>query len=113
MKFAAIAIAAAATLASAGSAFAVERVTDLDYLRASRCKGLATTLTGVVDANGIDAYLKSARGTRSPVVVDRAEGEFEKAKREARSEDRKPRLTAELTGACSAYLAEPSNVAKR
>ena len=113
MKFAAIAIAAAATLATAGSAFAVERVSDLDYMRASRCKGLAASLTGVVDAEAIDAYLKSARAGRSPVVFDRAETEFAKAKREARSEDRKPRLTAELTGACSAYLAGPSNVAKR
>lgn len=113
MKFAVLAITVAATVASAGSALAVERVTDLDYMRASRCKGLATTLTGVVDASSIDAYLKSARGARSPVVFDRAESEFEKAKREARSEDRKARLTAELTGACSAYLGEPSNVAKR
>ena len=113
MKFAAIAIAAAATLATAGSAFAVERVSDLDYMRASRCKGLATTLTGVVDPQSIDTYLKSARGSRAPVVLDRADTEFQKAKREARSEDRKPRLTAELTGACSAYLGEPSNVAKR
>lgn len=113
MKFAALAIAAAATLVSAGSAFAAERVSDVDYMRASRCKGLATTLTGVVDAGAIDSYLKSARGARSPVVFDRAESEFEKAKREARSEDRKARLTSELTGSCQAYLGEPSNVAKR
>lgn len=113
MKFAVIALAAATTLTGAGSAFAAERVSDLDYLRASRCKGLATTLTGVVDAEAIDAYLKSARNSRSPVVFDRAEGEFDKAKREARSEDRKARLTAELTGACQAYLGEPADVAKR
>ncbi|WP_309089881.1 hypothetical protein [Phenylobacterium sp.] len=112
MKFAAILI-AAATVASAGSASAAERVTDLDYLRASRCKGLATTLTGVVDAGAIDSFLKTAGGARSPMVLDRADSEFQKAKREARSEDRKARLTAELTGACSSYLGEPANVAKR
>lgn len=113
MKFAAIAIVAASTLATTSPAFAAERVSDLDYMRASRCKGLATTLTGVVDTGAIDTFLKSARGSRAPMVLDRAENEFERAKREARSEDRKARLTAELTGSCSAYLGEPSSVAKR
>lgn len=114
MKFAAIAIAAATLAAAAGSAaVAAERVSDMDYMRASRCKGLATTLTGVVDAGSIDAYLKSAKGARSPVVYDRADAEFDRAKREARSEDRKARLTAELTGPCSAYLGGPAVTAKR
>jgi hypothetical protein len=112
MKFAAILI-AAATVASTGSAFAAERVSDMEYLKASRCKGLATTLTGVVDAGSIDSYLKAARSARSPAVFERAESEFDKARREARSEDRKTRLTAELTGPCSAYLGEPASVAKR
>ncbi|MCR5876403.1 hypothetical protein LRS10_21010 [Phenylobacterium sp. J426] len=112
MKFAAIFVAAAA-LASAGSSFASERVSDMDYMKASRCKGLATTLTGVVDASSIDAYLKSARSSRSPAVYERADSEFDKAKREARSEDRKTRLTAELTGPCSAYLGAPASMAKR
>ncbi|MGA0605094.1 hypothetical protein ACO2Q0_03760 [Phenylobacterium sp. VNQ135] len=112
MKFAAIVI-AAATVASAGSAVAAERVSDMEYLKASRCKGLATTLTGVVDTSSIDAYLKAARSARSPAVFERAETEFERAKREARSEDRKARLTAELTGPCSTYLGAPADIAKR
>lgn len=111
MKFA-IALAAAALFA-AGAASASERVTDVQYLKASRCKGLATTLTGVVDSAQIDAYLKSARGVRSPMLMDRADAEFDRAKREARAGDRKEKLTAELTGSCSAYLGDPANVAKR
>lgn len=111
MKFLAI-TAAALALAAAGSASAAP-MTDMDYLKASRCKGLATTLTGVVDVAALDAYLKSASSTRASYIQDRAENEFSRAKREARSEDRKARLTAELTGPCSAYLAAPSNVAKR
>jgi|SRR5687768_5126858 len=111
MKFA-IALTAAALFA-AGAASASERVSDAQYLKASRCKGLATTLTGVVDAGQIDAYLKSAKGARSPILMDRADAEFDRAKREARVGGQKERLTAELTGTCSAYLGDPASVAKR
>ncbi|MFN3583105.1 hypothetical protein [Phenylobacterium sp.] len=112
MKFAAIAL-AAASLAAAGTAVAAGRVTDVDYLRASRCKGLAEGLPGVIDSQALDAYLKMADGQRSAVIHDRAEGEVDRARRQARSEDRKARLTAELTGPCQAYLGEPSSMAKR
>ena len=113
MKFAAIALVAASFAAISGSAVAASRVTDVDYLKASRCKGLATTLTGVVEPGQIDAYLKSARDARAPYVHDRAATEFDRARREAKSEDRKQRLTAELTTQCTAYLGAPADVAKR
>ena len=51
MKFAIIAL-AAATFA-AGAASASDKVTDLDFLKANRCNGLAATLTGVVDAGSL------------------------------------------------------------
>src|SRR4051794_17268237 len=110
MKYAIIAL--AATLA-AGSAVAAPKVTDVDFLKANRCKGLATSLTGVVDTGSLDAFIKAERGTRMPYVTERADEEFAKAKKEARSTDRKDRLTAELTGPCQAYLGGPSNVAKQ
>lgn len=112
MKFAAIALTAAA-FAAAGTAVAADRITDVDYLRASRCKGLAEALPGVVDGQSLDAYLKSAGRQRPAAIYARAEGEAERARRQARSEDSKARLTAELTGPCQAYLGEPSNMAKR
>ena len=111
MKFA-IALTAAALFA-AGAASASERISDAQYLKASRCKGLATSLTGIVDAGQIDAYLKSAKGARSPILMDRADAEFDRAKREARAGGAKERLTAELTSTCSAYLGDPASVAKR
>ena len=111
MKFAIVLTAAA--LLTAGAASAGEHITDAQYLKASRCKGLATTLTGVVDPGQIDAYLKSAKGARSPILMERADAEFDRAKREARVGGAKDRLTAELTGACSAYLGDPASVAKR
>jgi len=74
----------------------------MDYLRASRCRGIAAGLGA--DAAAIDAYVKSAARGRMPSVQDRADQEFAKAKREARG-DGKTRLQAELAGACAPYAA--------
>jgi hypothetical protein len=112
MKSAAIAAVAAAMLVG-GAASASERVSDSVYLKANRCRGLATTLTGVVDSSGLDAFVKSEGRTRHVYIAERAEAEFGRAKREARSQDRKARLTAELTGPCSAFLGGASSVAKQ
>lgn len=97
----------------AGPAAAAPKITDVDFLRANRCRGLATTLTDVVDTGSLESFIKAERGARAPYVMDRAEEEFARAKKEARSEDRKSRLTAELTGACQAYIGAASNIAKQ
>ncbi len=110
MKYAIIAMAA---VFAAGSAAASDKVTDVDFLKANRCKGLATTLTGVVDTTSLDSFIKAERGARAPYVIERADDEFTKAKKEAKGADRKDRLTAELTGACQAYLGPSSSVAKQ
>ena len=111
MKFA-VFVLAAVTLA-ASSASATENMTDLQYLRANRCKGLATTLGTVADPAAIDAFIKADRGARMPFIQDRAINEFQRAKREARGEDRKERLTAELTGACRAFMATGTATSKQ
>lgn len=111
MKFAAIALVAAAFTASAASAS--DRATDVDFLRANRCKGLAASLTGVVDSAALDAYVKAEGRSRSPYVIERAGNEFDRAKRDAKMESRKPALTSELTGSCQAYLGPASSVAKQ
>jgi hypothetical protein len=103
----------AAVMAAGSAASAAEKVTDVDFLRANRCKGLATTLTGVVDPASLNAFIKAETGARASYVIERANEEFNRAKKEARGEDRKDRLTAELTGPCQAYLNVPSNVAKQ
>ena len=111
MKFAAIALAAAAL--AAGSAAAADRVTDVDFLKANRCKGLATSIGGVVDPASLDSFIKAERGARAFYISERATEEFNKARKEGRSADRRERLTAELTGPCQAYLASGSAVAKQ
>lgn len=111
MKFAAFALVAAAL--TAGSAVASDRVTDLDFLKANRCKGLATSISGVVDPATLDSFIKAERGARATYISERATEEFNKAKKEARSADRKERLTAELAGPCQAYLGGGASMAKQ
>lgn len=93
----------AATLFAANAALAASGVSDLDYLRANRCRGLASGLPGAVDGAAINHFVKAETPGRSVYVQQRAEQEFDRARRETRSQDRKPRLTQELTGACQAF----------
>lgn len=101
---------AGASLVAAGSAAASDRVTDLDYLKASRCKGIAMA-TGA-DTAGLDSYLKAAERGRQPVILERAQDETSRAKRESRG-DRKERAMAELAGACTAYTGAGKDMAAR
>ena len=110
MKYAIIAL---ATVFAAGSAMATEKVTDVDFLKANRCKGLATTLTGVVDTQSLDSFIKAQRGARAAYIMERASEEFTRAKKEAKGADRRDRLTSELTGSCQAYIGPASDVAKQ
>ena len=99
MKFAAIALAAVG-LAVAGSA-AAARFTDVDYLRASRCKGIATGLGA--DTTSLDALLKAERGSRIDTILRHGEEEADRAKRQAADANMKERLSAELASGCAAY----------
>lgn len=101
MKVTAVAL-ASLSLASAGAAYAAP-ISDMDYLKASRCRGIAKGLGA--DTAAIDAYLKRAGGGRSALVVSRADEEFAKGKRQSRGEDGKTRMQAELSGPCAAYSA--------
>lgn len=110
MKYAFIAL---SVVAISGPASAANRASDVDYMRANRCKGLAAGLPGVVDSQALDAFIKAERGARVPYVLDRGAEEQARAKKEARSEDRRERLTAELAGACQAFVGPASSVARQ
>lgn len=88
---------------AAGVAQAGSKMTDVDYLRANRCRGLAAGL-GVSDTTSLDALIKTEGLSRVELIYERGQQELERAKREARSLDGKERLTAELNGPCTAYL---------
>jgi len=91
---------ASLSLASVASFAAAAPVTDVDYLKASRCRGIAVGLGA--DASAITAFLKASAGGRSPAVLDRADEEFSRAKRQAHG-DGKDKLQAELAGPCAAF----------
>lgn len=97
-----VVLTAMAAVLVAGSATAADRGTDLDYIRASRCMGIATGVGA--DTSDLAAYLKFAGANRTPPAVARGDAEFERARRQARYSDVRPRLTAELNTACSGYV---------
>jgi len=103
MKIAAIAL-AAASLVAAGSAAAAARATDSDYLAASRCKGLASGL-GSIDTASLDAFLRTEGVSRNAYISERAAAEMSRARKQAGSPDAKARLSIELSGRCTAFLA--------
>jgi hypothetical protein len=111
MKTAIFAIAAVALFA-AGSASASDRITDAQFLKAARCAGLAKAVPGVLDGQALDAFYKQASVQRGPAVMDRADAESDRARREAKGSG-KERATAELSGFCAALLSDPSSVARK
>lgn len=102
MRLITIAVVAAGFAAVAGSASAAG--TDVDYLKASRCRGLAEGAQGF-DTASLDAYLKAQKRTRESSVIDRGRNEMDRAKREAKTtnEERKARHAKELNGPCQVY----------
>lgn len=101
LLLAAVSLAIAGTVA--GAAQSASRLTDVDYLKANRCKGLAAGL-GAGDTAGLDALIKAEGVSRPPVIYDQGQKEVERAKKDASHTDGKERLTAELNGPCVAYL---------
>ena len=102
MKTAAILLATLG-LAVAGSAMASDHLTDVDYLKANRCRGLAAGL-GQGDVASLDALIKTEGRSRVQIVYEKGLEVQTRAKREAAGTDAKDRLTAELNGACVAYM---------
>lgn len=108
MRVATVIIAAAAFASAAGSAFAAaDRATDVEFLKANRCKGLAASAIGQgVDTAGVDAFLKAQSGARNPYILQQGEAEQTKARRQAARGERNDKLAAELNGPCMAYLGQ-------
>ncbi|HEY2752987.1 hypothetical protein [Phenylobacterium sp.] len=109
MKVAVIVL-ATLSLAAADGAMASSRLSDVDYLKANRCRGIAAGL-GVSDTASLDALLKTEGRTRPELIVERAQDEFARAKREASKGDSKDRLSAELNGPCMALVSGDKDAA--
>jgi hypothetical protein len=103
MKTAAI-ILATLGLAVAGSAIADDHLSAVDYIKASRCKGLAEGLGATANISGLDALVKSEGAVQPTPIYTRAQDALQRAKRDASHDDSKERLTAELNGPCMAFM---------
>ncbi len=102
MKTAAILLATLG-LAVAGSAAASDRLSDVDYLKANRCRGLAAGFGGA-DTTSLDALIKTEGRSRLDIVYARGQQEMERGKRDASKTDGKDRFSAELNGYCTAFM---------
>ena len=109
MKTAAVLLAALG-LAVSGAAVASDHLTDVDYLKANRCRGLAEGL-GAGDTASLDAMIKAEGRSRSEAIVQRASDEQNRARKEAAKSDLKDRLTAELNGPCVALMSAGKDAA--
>jgi hypothetical protein len=109
MKTAAVLLAALG-LAVAGAAVASDHLTDVDYLKANRCRGLAEGL-GVGDTANLDAMIKAEGRSRVETIYDRGQEELARGKRDASKSDLKERVSAELNGPCMTYLGGAKNTA--
>ncbi len=102
----------AAALMTAVSATAVAaqpaaRLSDAQFVKASRCKGLAKSeVLGAMDTAALDVLLKDNRRGRADHIVDKANTATDTAASEARRADegRKAELIAERDGACRTFV---------
>jgi hypothetical protein len=109
MKTAAILLATLG-LAVAGAAAAADHLSDVDYLKANRCRGLAEGY-GVGQTASLDAMLKSEGRSRLEIVYARGQQELDRGKRDAGKTDGKDRFTAELNGPCLAFTGAAATTA--
>jgi hypothetical protein len=113
MKTAAILLATLSLgISAAGAAAAADHLSDVDYLRANRCRGLAEGL-GSGDTAGLDGLIKTEGRSRLEQVYVRGQEELARGKRDAGSRDARDRLSAELNGPCTAYLGSAHDAAAK
>lgn len=97
-------VAAASALAGAASAQNPERMSDVAFIAASRCEGLAQGAK--VDTAAITKLLNVQDNDRIDYVRDKAEQARQDAKRQAAHAQgyTQEQVNAELSGSCKAYL---------
>ncbi len=105
MKMLTIAVVAASALAGAAQA---APVTNLHYLQAARCRGLAASEgLGKLDTTAIDTFLKTEGSARDLAVRTSAINKMSSAMNEANKADggKKEKLLAERGSQCAEWLA--------
>jgi hypothetical protein len=103
MRTAAMLIAAAGLAAWGAPASA--RISDVDYIQASRCHAIAAAAGGA-NADAFKSYLKTEGRGRHDTVTRMADQAAAKAKRQATagSAEKRAAIEAELGGVCQVFL---------
>ena len=100
----AIVTAFGASLAATGALAQPGRLSDVGYMQAARCAGLASSANlGSSEGATLKSLLRAQSNGRQPFILDKADEAQQSAKREAdRADDfSKSKLQAELNGACA------------
>jgi hypothetical protein len=96
---------------AAGAAAAADHLTDVDWLKANRCRGIAEGL-GAGDTAGLDSLIKTEGRSRLEPVYVQGQQELARGKRDASSRDGRDRLSSELNGSCMTFLGAHDAAAK-
>jgi hypothetical protein len=107
MRILSLTLAALLAASAAAPAFAADRISDGELVRASRCLGLTKAANlGASDATALQAFVKTQSKGRDPLVRDRVEAAEQAAKSQAgkAKDDVKASLIAERDGACKTVV---------
>ena len=107
MRITALIVTIAAAAATTATAQPGDRLSDVDYMQAARCRGLAASeALGAVDTKAIDAMLKQQGNGRAAFIADKADELRNNAARSAKRADgyTKEKLVAERDGVCKRFL---------
>jgi hypothetical protein len=96
---------AAALIVAALPADAATSVSDVDYLKAGRCKGLAVGLS--LKSGALDDFLRTQGRSRSQPGLELTAEQQRRAERASRNADLRQRLTAEFANQCARYIGDP------
>lgn len=94
------------------AAAASDHLTDVDWLKANRCRGLAEGF-GVTGASNLDVLIKNEGRNRMDAIYTRGQEEQLRGKRDAAKTDGKDRYQAELNGYCTAFLGGKTTASAR
>ncbi|HYG26194.1 MAG TPA: hypothetical protein VD906_04745 [Caulobacteraceae bacterium] len=100
-------VAVMAASAAAPALAQSDRVSDVEFLQAARCRGLvASQALGATDAASLEAFLNVQGKSRNAYVLDKADQVAADAKRAAKraGPERRATLSAELAGACARFM---------
>lgn len=107
MRITALIVTLAAAAATTATAQPSARLSDVDFMQAARCRGLAgSEALGAMDTKAIDAMLKEQGHGRAAFITGKADELRDNAVRSAKRAGgyTKEKLVAERDGVCKRFL---------